>query len=36
MTNQRNGTLYIGTTRNLEGRVRQHKENDKIGSFTER
>ena len=36
MINQRNGTLYIGTTRNLEGRVKQHKENDKVGSFTER
>lgn len=25
LTNERNGTLYIGTTRNLEHRIWQHK-----------
>ena len=33
MTNKRNGTLYIGTTRNLYERVAQHKYK-KIAGFT--
>lgn len=28
MTNKQNGTLYIGTTRNLLGRVQQHKQKE--------
>jgi len=32
MTNRREGVLYIGTTRNLLGRVLQHKE-QKIAGF---
>ncbi|MBI5037124.1 MAG: GIY-YIG nuclease family protein [Candidatus Kerfeldbacteria bacterium] len=31
MTNKTNSVLYIGTTRNLEGRVRQHKSKEILG-----
>ena len=34
ISNQRNGTLYIGTTRNLEGRILQHKARDSAKNFT--
>jgi putative endonuclease len=33
MASGRNGTLYVGVTSNLPGRVRQHK-NDQVEGFT--
>jgi len=36
MSNTKRGTLYTGSTVNLEGRVWQHKTKDKPGSFTEK
>ena len=35
MTNKRNGTLYVGTTRNLFERVQQHK-SKKIAGFSKK
>lgn len=35
LTNQRNGTLYVGVTSNLPARIRQHQ-NDVIVGFTQR
>ncbi|MCB8873788.1 GIY-YIG nuclease family protein [Acidisoma silvae] len=35
VTNQRNGTLYIGVTAHLATRIQQHKSQDKPG-FTQR
>ena len=35
MASKRNGTLYLGVTSNLAGRVRQHKEGD-IEGFTKK
>jgi len=35
MTNKGNTTLYVGVTRGLEGRVRQHK-NKEVEGFTKR
>lgn len=34
LTNERNGTLYIGVTGNLEGRVIYHRNNVNKDSFT--
>ena len=34
MTNQRNGTLYVGVTSNLKNRVWQHRNNFYPESFT--
>lgn len=35
LANKRNGTLYVGVTSNLVGRIWEHK-NDVIGGFTKR
>lgn len=36
LTNKSRRTLYIATTRNLEGRVFQHKAHEKIDSFSQK
>ena len=35
LASQRNGTLYVGVTSNLHGRIWQHK-NDQVDGFTKR